>query len=191
MAFLAPIAGAVGGGGLSGAASLIGTLFSVAGGLMEASAARKAADYQAKVAENNAKIATENANRASQTAQEQQIQSDNEIAAFIGQQEAVQSASGLSTTGRSQLLTRKSAARLGRQDAANIIARGNQETRNFHQQSADFLNEANQARASGRAAATRGVLGAASGLVSLVGNASPTKNAMYKRYGRDPWAGMR
>lgn len=187
MAFIAPLAGAVG-GGLGGVGSLIGGLFGAVGALMEASAQKKAANYQAAVAENNAKIAAENANRASQTAQEQQIQSDNEIAAFIGQQEANQSASGLSTTGRSQLLTRKSAARIGRQDAANIIAQGNQESRNFHQQGADFRNEAVQSRMAGKAAMTRGIFGAAT---SLIGSVQPSRSTLYKRYGKDPWAGAR
>lgn len=190
MAFLAAIPAAigsfVGGSGLS----TLGTALSVGSSIFGGIAQNNASKYQAAIAENNATIARDNAYKASQTAQEQQIQSDNEVAALIGQQEATQSASGLSTTGRSQMLTRRAAARIGRSDAQNIINAGRTESGNFLQQEADFRGEAAQARATGKTAMIGGLLNAGA---SFVGGAQPTRSTLGRsfRSNNDPWRGLR
>lgn len=185
-------AGAATGAGLSAGSVLsgIGTAVSVVGSVLGGVAANQAGQYQAAVAENNAAIAEQNMESASTAAQQQQLQSDNEIAAFIGSQEAQQSASGLSTTGRSQLLTRRSAARIGRLDAQNIRRQGEAEARNFAQQAADFRGEAGQAKRAGQFGLVKGILGAGS---SLIGAASPTRSPLGNSFRRnnDPWYGLR
>lgn len=176
MAFLAAIPAAI--GSFVGSAGL-GSILQLGGALVSGIGALGAANYQAQVAENNAMIAEENAAKASQQAQLQQIQSDREIAALMGQQEAVQSASGLNTTGRSQVLTRRRTARIGRQDAVNIIEAGRTETRNFQQQAASFRGEAQMARRAGLFNAIGAGIG---GMTSLVGGASGSRSTTAQRF---------
>lgn len=195
MAFLAAIPAAIS-SFVGGAGSALSSVAGVASGVLGAGtsilggiAANNAAKAQEQIARNNAAIAEENAERASQSAQDQQIQSDNEIAAFVGQQKAQQSASGLSTNSRSSMLTRRAAQRIGRQDALNTINQGRAETRNFQQQAADFKAEGNMAKAAGRNALISGFLNAGS---SLVGSASPTRSKFGSTLSRpDPWKGLR
>lgn len=152
MAFLAPIAGALGGGSILGG---IGTAVSVVGTLVGAVASRNQANYQAQVAKNNSVIAKKNAASASDTAQQTQLESDRQTAALVGQQEAIQSASGLSTGSASMLRTRRTANLLGRQDAFNIRKEGDSSVQNFLQQSENFRAEASAAKA-GAAGSTLG-----------------------------------
>lgn len=183
MGFLAAIPAAIG-SAVSGIGGL-GTVVSVAGSIMGGLAANAAAKRQAAIAEANAKVANENAQRSQQQAQQEAQQNDNEIAAFVGSQEAAQSASGLSVNGRSQVLTRKAAQRIGRQDTRNIIDQGAARSRNFLQQEADFKGEAQTARAEGKNAMLQGFLGGAS---TLIGAASPIKStSKASSYRADPW----
>lgn len=171
MGFLAAIPAAL--GSLAGGAGGIGTILSVAGTVVGAMGQAAAARQQAKIADANAKIAYENAQRATSASQEQVQDSDREMAAFVGQQEAQQSASGLSTNSRSSVLTRKSAQRIGRIDSARITEQGRSNARNFMQQQNDFEMQAKSARSSARFAMLGGMLGAAT---SLVGGSSPTSS---------------
>ena len=178
MAFLAalPALGSLAGG--------IGTALSVGGALMGGLSAMQQANSQAKVAENNAQIAADNAARETTATQERIVQSDNELKALMGEQLATQSASGLSVSGRSQMLTRKKTHEIGRQDALNINEQGTQTSRNFLQQSADFKNEASQAKSAGKNAMLQGVIGAAG---SLVGGAKSFGSATANKMKNDPW----
>src|SRR5688500_9818971 len=123
MAFLAAIPAAVGslfsGGGLS-----IGSALGVAGSVISGIAAYQAGSCQNKVTKQNEQNAEDNAKRATESSQVEAQQHDALTAAAIGEQEAIQGASGLSLTGRSQILTRKAAARLGRLDTLNVIQGG-------------------------------------------------------------------
>ena len=119
MAFLAAIPAAL--GSLSGG---LGTILSVGGAIVGAAGQAAAARQQARIADANAKIAFENAQRATSASQEQVQDADREMAAFIGQQEAQQSASGLSVNSRSSVLTRRSAQRVGRIDSSRITEQG-------------------------------------------------------------------
>lgn len=171
MAFLAAIPAAI--GSVVGSAGGFGTILSAAGTVVGALGQAAAARQQAKIADMNAQIAFENAQRATAASQDQVLNQDREMAAFVGQQEAQQSASGLNTNSRSSVLTRKSAQRIGRIDSANTIEQGRANARNYFQQQADFKAQASSARSSSRFAMLGGMLGAAT---SLVGGASPTRS---------------
>jgi hypothetical protein len=172
MAFVAPLFTAVSGalGGSAGIGSLlggVGTIFSTIGAV-------GAANYQAQVAKNNAAIAERNAAQASDAAQNEQIQSDQQTAALIGEQEAIQGGSGLALTGASQLRTRRTAQRLGRQDALNIRTSGDNEIGQFLQQAENFRGEARSQKAAATGAMIGGALDFGS---SLIGGAKSTKSA--------------
>lgn len=170
MAFVAPLFSAIGGAFSSGG---IGSFLSAGSSILGTIGAVGAANYQAQVAKNNAIIAERNARLASDQSQNQQLQSDQEVAALIGSQEAVQGASGLSIGGASQLRTRRSAARLGRQDALNIREQGSSEIQNLLQQSENFRAEARSQKSAALGAMIGGAFDAGS---SLVGGASSVRN---------------
>lgn len=180
MSFLAPL-GALFSGGL-------GTALQVGGGLVGTLSAVGQANYQAQVAKNNANIAKENAQKASDQAQSQQLESDQQTAALLGEQEAIQGGSGLSLGTGSQLRTRRTAQRLGAQDAARIREAGNANIQSFLQQSENFQGEARVARSNMIGSAIGGTLNTLSSISpSLVGGARSVRSA--NRI--DPWRGLR
>lgn len=191
MAFLAAIPAAIG-SFFSGAGGGVGAALSAGSALLGGISALGTASYQSQVAKNNAKIAEENAALAQQTAQAEQLRSDQEIAGLIGQQEAIQSASGLSTSGKSQFLTRRSTARIGRAQAGDIRAQGNLDTRNFLNQADSFRAEAKNAKTQGMFGLASGILGAGTSLFAQGrATSSPYTTAFKTRTLRDPWAGLR
>lgn len=113
------------------------TAVGVVGGIVQTSAAINASNYQASVAQRQAEISQDNAVRAEQAAQVEQQQQDEQTKAALGSILATQGASGLSVSGKSQLLTRKTAATLGRQDALNVRQAGDLAAYNYKQQSLD------------------------------------------------------
>lgn len=182
MAFLAAIPSAIGsllsGGGLS-----LGTALQAGGQILSGVAAFGAANYQAQVAKQNAEIARKNAEEASAQAQVEAQSNDNEMAAFVGQQEAANSASGVS--GRSQALTRKATQRIADIDRANIIKQGENRTNAFFQQQADFTSEARAAKSSGIFGLAGGLL---NGATTLAGSAtSAPRSPAANRFRSDPW----
>lgn len=177
MSFIAPLVGALGAG-----AGGIGTALQVGGSILGIASAVGAANYQSQVAKNNAIIAERNAQQASVQAQEEQLQNDQQVAAVIGEQEAEQSASGL--TGTSQLRTRRSTARLGRQDSINIRLQGNQDIANNLQQAENFRGEARTARSNAIGAVLGGALDIGS---SLIGGSASSRLATRANWSRDPW----
>lgn len=196
MAFLAAIPAALGSlaSGVGAAASSfggLGSLISAGGAILSGVATANAASAQAQVAKDNAKINEENAQLANERQQEAVQLQDRQTAAALGEQAAIQGGSGLSLTGRTQLLTRKAAAALGRQDAINVNEAGAREVRNYQQAVAGNLTEANMAKASGQNALLSGFINAGS---SLIGGATTTRKKSFnsvtpKSY--DPWAGLR
>lgn len=127
--------------------------------------------YQQQLAEQNAQIAEDNARRAIQRAQVEQYDQDMVTLAFLGEQEAIQAASGLG--GRSQFLVRKASAELGRRDALNVRQAGEIEAYNY-------LTQAVSQRAEGEMAAQSGRYGLLSGFVravpSLVGQSRAVRS---------------
>jgi len=174
MAFLAPLAGVFGGGAAAGGGIGLGSIISAGAGLVSTIGAIGSANYQAQVAKNNAKIAEENARNASQASQQEQLANDQQTLALIGEQEAIQGASGLSVTGGSQLRTRRSAQRLGRQDSINIRTEGQSEVRNLLQQAENFRGEARAQKSAAFGSAIGGIFDIGS---SLVGGARSVRSA--------------
>lgn len=180
MAFLAPLAT-----GISSAFSSIGlgTALSVGSSVLGTVSAIGAANYQAGVARNNAIIAERNAQQASDRSQNEQLEADRETAALLGEQQAIQGASGL--TGASQMRTRRSANRLGRQDAENIRLGGDREIQNFRQQAENFRAEGRAAKSQATGALVGGIFDVGS---SLISGARGSRNANRITQGSyDPW----
>ncbi len=171
MAFLAAIPAVLGsiGAATAGAASVastVGTVLSVGGSILGGISAMQQGNYQASVARQNASIAEENARRAVDRAQIQQQDTDRETAALIGTQESLQGASGLLVTGRSQMLTRKAAAEIGRQDALNVRQAGEVEAYGYKNEAASQIASASMARATGRMGLLSGFINAGTSLVN-------------------------
>lgn len=189
MAFLAAIPAAIGsifGGGAAAAAgggsalSTLGTIASIGGTVLSGVSAYGAAQYQASIGEMNAKIAEENADRARERAAIEAQEQDDTTLALLGQQEAAQSASGLSLGGRSQMLTRKAARELGRKDALNVRQGGEIEAYNYGVDAANQRAGAEAAKSQGIGALLGSFLGASK---SLIGGSRSTARA--SRF--DPW----
>jgi Tfp pilus assembly protein FimV len=169
MAFLPAIGAAVSGavGSLGGA----GTLFSALGSVVSAGAGLASGVYQSNVAKANAEIAKQNAVQAAEQGRDNARQQDNLTRAAIGEQIAVQSASGLSLNSGSQILTRKAARALGRQDSINAAEAGNRTAYNYN------VDAANQV-AEGKASMFNGITSGIGGLLkagSLIGDARSTR----------------
>ena len=196
MAFIPALAAGIG-SAFGGA----GGLLSAAGTIVSGISALAAGNYQKQVADMNARIAKDNAARALERGQIVQQETDNRTKAFLGQQEAVQSASGISLTSRSAIATRRTARELGRLDALNVRQAADVESYNYQ---VDAVNQ----KAQGQMAQQAGVgtlIGSffkAGG--SLVGGSSSTSNpqaitgggtytplTQRKSSSSDPWAGMR
>ncbi len=155
---------------MAAVAATAGPLVSGAMGMMQAS-------YQAKVANMNAEVAEENAQRALSRSGIEAEDSDRQTAALLGEQEVAQAASGVSLSGKSQILTRKSARILGRRDALNILQDGSTEAYNFRVQKANFKAEAAAAKMSGVASLVGGAMSAMAGAPvgsSMVGGSTST-----------------
>lgn len=142
-----------------------------ASGLLSAVTGFAQANYQSQVVDMNADIAKDNARRARERASIQQETNDRQTAALIGEQTALQGAGGLSISGRSAMLTRKSARMLGRLDALNIQQGGAIESYNYLTQSANFKAQAGADRMSGFSSLVGGFLQAGS---SLIGQSKST-----------------
>ncbi len=160
--------------------STIATGASVAGTLLSGYSAYAAGNYQNKVAVMNAKVAEQNATEARNRSQREAAQQDALTLGMLGEQEAAQSASGLSITGKSQVLTRKAAARLGRIDTLNVIEAGNREAYNYKVDATNQLAQGKLAKASGTSSLLGSFLGAGASLVG--GSQSTKRTGMY-----DPW----
>ncbi len=111
----------------------------IAGGVSSFSAGQ----YQAAIAKRNATIAEQNAGKSSDAAQMKAYQSDRQGAALLGEQAAIQGASGLS--GTSQYFLRQQTQDALRQDRTNISLEGLAQSRNDLQESANFRAQASQA----------------------------------------------
>lgn len=148
----------------------LGSILSASGTLLSGVTGLAAASYQASVANMNAQIAEENAKMAVDRGREAAQEQDAQTRAAIGEQVAVQSASGLSLNSRSQILTRRAARRLGRKDARNVMEAANSDAYNYKTQAANFKADAKGARLSGIGSALGSVLSAG----SIIGRAQST-----------------
>lgn len=160
MAFAAPVFAA-----LPVILGIVGTGLTIAGIVQQTQAQQQVSNYQAMVADRNAAIMEQNATRSLDRSRQDLLKQEEQTRALIGQQIAAQSASGLKLGGRSQMLTRKSARALGRQDAENVLKAGDIEAINFRQTAEDFRMQSTFARQEGANAGVAGALGVGSALV--------------------------
>lgn len=149
-----------------GTFALIGTAIGAVGTVMEASAARSAAQYQAAVAERNANIAEENmrreADRGQIEARDTSVEAGQQIAALF----AEQGASGLGTQAGSHALRRRGLRQLSQRDSERIRRDSENQIDAFGQQAADFRGEAGMARSRARSSLVSGALNLGGTLVS-------------------------
>lgn len=161
MAFALPLLAAVGTGG--GAAALGGSLataLSVGGAALTGVMGMQQSNYQAKVLRNNAEVEKQNAGRASDAAQMEQIRSDHEYAALLGEQMAAQSASGLDVFGRSQLKVRDQTRQVGRDAARDIYVKGSNDAQAHLAESQNLRAQASAAKAEGKRQLVSGLISA-------------------------------
>lgn len=156
-----------------------------AGSVLGGVSAFSAGQYRAKVAQFNRQVALENADRAIFRSQVEQVDQDTQTAALIGEQEAAQSASGLSLTSRSHIQTRRSARTLGRVDALNVRQAGEVEAYNYQVDAENFKAEAAASQSEAMFGLVEGFLGAGSAVASgwkpgtsIIGGAKSTKRAL-------------
>jgi len=170
--------------GLTGSQLLAvaGTGLSAFGAIQSGMANSQAAKYQSQVATVNSMIANDNARRATERSQEAQLEQDTLTMGQLGEQEAAQSATGLG--GRSQMLTRKAAITLGRQDALKTIASGEMDAYNFKNQANAFTAEAGAYSAKASNSMLGGFLSAGSSLISGASSINnPNRFNAYQRKG--------
>lgn len=129
-----------------------------------------AGQYQAMVAKGNAKIAEENARRALEEGQIAKADNDMEISGVLGEQTAIQSASGLSLSSRSSQAVRRSTRLIGEMEGGRIMDATMREAKNFRQQKADFKAEAKAAKVSSYFDLAGGVVGAAAAALDTSGS---------------------
>lgn len=167
MAFLGPLA----------------TVASVAGSLVSGAASASSASYQARIAEMNSQIAAQNAERERERAALEAQKSDMEAKQLLGDQKALQGASGISMDSRSQMLTRKGSQRVARLDALNIAVEGEGNARNLENQSEMYKASAKMYKNQSKFAMFGGVLDAvgkgATGFKSYIASATPTRMASF------------
>ena len=156
----------------------VGAVLGAAGSAFSAISQYQAAKFQQKVAKANAKIADQNARRAINDSQVAEQRQDQMTAAALGEQTAVQAASGLSLEEGSPLSIRQSTARLGRLDTLTL--RNNAE-RTAHNYKVDAMNSRAQADIAGMTAQNSLVAGFINTAGSLVGSA----NSNAQKW--DPW----
>lgn len=130
-----------------------------------------AGQYQSKVASMNADVAKQNAKRALQRSDVEAVENDRLTAELLGEQEAVQGASGLSLTGRSFAANRMRTRILGRRDTLNIRQGGEVEAYNYKVQRSNFKAQAKSAKIGSYFDLAGSVLSAG----SILGNAKPTR----------------
>lgn len=159
----------------------IGTVASVAsvglnvvGSIVGAAGKMDAAQQAADTAAKNKKIAEENAQRTLVIAQENQFDVDQETAALLGEQEAIQAGSGLSLDSGSFIQTRASARQLGRIDALNVREAGVIQAEAYRNEGDAYAAEVVAARKAKGNALLGGFLGVGT---SLVGGAQQLVSA--------------
>lgn len=160
------------------------TMIAMAGSVLGGLANFSAGQFRARIATMNREVALENADRAIARSQVEQMDQDTQTAALIGEQEALQGASGLSLTSRSHIRTRASARTLGRVDALNVRQAGEIESYNYQVDAENFRAEASASQSEALFGLVEGFLGAGSAFAgskageSLIGGLTSTKRKL-------------
>lgn len=160
MAFLAPVAGAVGGmGGIGTALSVVGTVASMMG-------AQQASAYQAAIAERQAVMLESQARDVRQTGQVNQQERDMEARSIIEQERGRQAGSGFSTNSTSFGRRNRAAQVLARRDALRVRQDADREATSLQNQAAGQTAQANLYRSAGQNSMLEGLFGVATDLVN-------------------------
>lgn len=154
-------------------AAVAGPLISGVTGMMQS-------NYQAKVAKMNAEVAQENADRASTKSEIDAQESDFQYSSLIGEQENAQAASGVTLSGKSQILTRRAAHQVATGDRMKLIQQGQVDRYGHLVEKANFTAEAKAAKMSGMASLIGGVVGAVGGLPSSMSSSAKATATPYK-----------
>lgn len=154
-------------------AAVAGPLVSGVTGMMQSS-------YQAKVAKMNAQVAQENADLASTKSEIDAQESDNQYASLLGEQENAQAASGVTLSGKSQILTRNAARHAAQSDSMKLIQAGQVERYGHLVEKANFKAEAAAAKTSGMMSLIGGVIGAAGAIPGSLSSSASATATPYK-----------
>lgn len=138
------------------------------------------ANYQAQVANMNAKVAQTNADLASTKSEIDAQEADFQSANILGEQENAQAASGVTVSGKSQILTRKAARHAADADRMKLIQGGQVERYNFLTQKANFKAEAKAAKISGISSLIGGFLSAAGAMAPSMSSTATSNTNPYK-----------
>lgn len=166
--------------------STLSTIASTAAAGVGALGTIAAANYQAKMNEFNAQQAEQNAKRAEERSQIEAQDNDMATLGMLGEQEAAQTASGVSLRSKSAVAVRRAARQLGRRDTLNIIQGGNIEAYNYRVQAVGERAQGQMAQMAGRTNALSSFLSLGG---SLIGNAQSTKKGRqgYENYYGTPY----
>jgi hypothetical protein len=166
MGFIAPVAGALAGGGLSTALTLVGAVVSGIGARRQANAQAEMAQYQAAIAERNAQIAANNAETQRDVGAIDQQEMDFQAAAIIADEKNRQAASGFSLN--STAYRRRDAAlrTLARRDALRVREDAERKAISLENEQQGELSSARASRAAARNYRSQGRFAFASSLIS-------------------------
>lgn len=154
------------------AISVAGAAAGAVGQMKQASAAKSAADYQSKVQAGNQEIALKNASFAAASGEQKAAVQQQKTRAQVGAIEAAQGSSGVDINSPTASAVRTSQGELGALDAQTIRSNAAREAYGYQTQATNFGNQALADTAQGENAEISGEIGAGSGLLSGVGNAS-------------------
>lgn len=159
-------------------AGVLGGVAQGVGKLEEGAATSRAMGYKAQVAENNAKIAESNARSEIQAGETAAVNRGLRTRATVGQEKAVQGASGIDIGSGSAVDVRAGTAQTGMLDALTI--RSNSAKQAYGQQvsAANDRTQAGLYKMQGEQAETAGALGAAGTLLS----AASTVGGNWQKY---------
>lgn len=163
-------------------ATVASGLVSAAGAVMQGQAAQQQADYQSAVARNNQQIANNYATMEMQKGAADAENQDRKTRAVVGNQLAVEGASGLDVNSGSLVDIRQSSAELGKLDSLTTFNNAEKSAYGDKVKATNFAADAQLATMKGDNAMLAGYIGAGS---SLLGAASSfgSKWQTYNRLG--------
>lgn len=149
--------------------TILSTVVSAAGSVMQGQAAQQQAEYQAAVARQNQQIANQYADQELQKGNAEYENQERKTRAAIGSQLAGQGASGLDVNSGSLVDIRSSTAELGKLDSLTTYNNAEKSSYGYKVKATSFANEAQLYDQKGDNAAMAGWIGAGS---SLLGGAT-------------------
>jgi hypothetical protein len=168
------------------ALAVVGSLASLAGGMMQAQGQREAgraaeqqAQYQNQVAQNNSIIAQRMAVDAEKRGKVAEEEQRRKTANLLGRQQAVYGASGVDITSGSPLTVMADTAQLGEVDALTVRNNARREALQHETTSMNYLSEGKFALMKGQAARRAGDIAATGTMIGSVGSVA---SSWYKTF---------